>query len=108
MTGRREIIQYAPLLRVIPWYVAGILVGDSLTIDMGVWPAVAVLVLALLLYRRKYLQGLAIGACVTLLAMLLTVRHRQSLDFAADAAPRVVRAMVVSEAVEKPRTMAVD
>lgn len=108
MTGRREIIQYAPLLRVVPWYVAGILVGDSLAINMGLWPAVAVLVLALLLYRWKYLQGLAIGACVALLAMVLTVRHRQSLDFAADAVPRVVRAMVVSEAVEKPRTMAVD
>lgn len=102
------IVQPSPLLRLLPWLVAGILAEHELALGWGVWPFGVCVVLSLLAHRWPWVQSLGIGLCMLLLGMLFTAKYRAAHTFSHSDDWQVVEAIVISEAVEKPKTVAID
>ncbi|MBR4898247.1 MAG: ComEC/Rec2 family competence protein [Prevotella sp.] len=98
----------SPLLRLVPWLVAGIIVQPLLPFCWHPWPFVACVVVAFAARRHPLLQSVCIGLSTLLLGTLLTSMQRQRLTFPTNDRWQTVEAVVASEPVEKPRSVAVD
>ena len=99
----------APLFRLAVCLMAGIVVGDSITVGWWLLPIfVAMVVLALLLWKYEQWQSLAIAVCFVVLGWWLMERQKASLTVAWPESEVCYEAVVISEPVEKPKTMAVD
>ena len=106
---KNKLLGEAPLLRLAICLVAGIVVGDM--VGGGSW-LLWLLVIAVvgtgLLWRYSLLQSVAIAACFVLLGWLFIVRQKTSLHVQWPEQEVVYEAVVLSEPVEKPKTIAVD
>ena len=99
----------APLLRLAICLMAGIIVGDSIIVGWLLLPIFLVIVVsALLLWRYEHWQSIAIALSFVVLGWLLMERQKASLAVAWPEGEVSYEAVVVSEPVEKPKTMAVD
>ena len=99
----------APLFRLAVCLMAGIVVGDSLAVGWWLLPIfVAMVVLALLLWKYEQWQSLAIAVCFVVLGWWLMERQKASLMVVWPESEVCYEAVVISEPVEKPKTMAVD
>ena len=98
----------APLLQLVPWIMAGIAMADASWFHAQWWMAPAVLLLAAMVHRRPLLQGALLGLGLMLLAMVLTSRCRARLEPKGTGRSATLHAVVVSEAVQKERSVAVD
>ena len=98
-----------PLLRLAVCLMAGIVMGDSIGGGIWLWWLMAVAVVTtIVLWRYALLQSVAIAGCFVLLGWLLTGRQEASLRVQWPEGEVVYEAVVFSEPVEKPKTMAVD
>ena len=99
----------APLLRLVICLMAGIVVGDSVGTVSWLWPAFAVMVVGtLLLWRYAIAQSAGIAVCFVVLGWLLVQRQEMTLRVSWPEEEVCYEAVVISEPVEKPKTMAVD
>ena len=99
----------APLLRLVICLMAGIVVGDSVGTVSWLWPVMIVLVVGtLLLWRYAVLQSVGIAVCFVLLGWLLIQRQETTLRVSWPEEEVIYEAVVLTEPVEKPKTMAVD
>ena len=99
----------APLVRLAVCLMAGIIVGDTFVV--GQWLLVVLVVMvvvALLLRKYEHGQSGAIAVCFVVLGWLLMERQKASLVVDWPEGEVCYEAVVVSEPVEKPKTMAVD
>ena len=99
----------APLLRLVVCLMAGIVVGNM--IEGGDWllPTFVVMVVGtMLLWRYAVMQSAAIAVCFVLLGGLLVQRQEASLRVSWPEQELVYEAVVLSDPVEKAKTMAVD
>ena len=104
-------LREAPLLRLAVCLMVGIAVMYAYG-PCPLWPLfvglVVILVIALLLWKLPGAQSVVIAACFCALGALLVERHRQELAVDWPEGKVVFEAVVLTEPVEKPRTMAVD
>ena len=99
----------APLLRLVICLMAGIIVGDSVDTVSWLWPVFVVMVVgALLLWRYAVLQSVGIAVCFVLLGWLLAQRQETKLRVSWPEEEVSYEAVVISEPIEKPKTIAVD
>ena len=99
----------APLLRLVICLMAGIVVGDSVGSVSWLWPILIVLLVAtLLLWRYAVLQSGGIAVCFVLLGWLLVQRQETKLRVSWPEKEVIYEAVVLTDPVEKPKTMAVD
>lgn len=106
---RNKLFGEAPLLRLAVCLMAGIIIGNDVEAGQWLLPLFAVAVmLTLLLWRKALLQSVAIAVCFVLLGWLLMTRQRDSLQVKWPEGEVCYEAVVLSEPVEKPKTMAVD
>lgn len=99
----------APLVRLAVCLMAGIIVGDTFVV--GQWllvVLVAMVVVALLLRKHEHGQSIAIAVCFVVLGWLLMERQKALLVVDWPEGEVCYEAVVTSEPVEKPKTMAVD
>ena len=99
----------APLVRLAVCLMAGIIVGDIYVV--GRWLLVVLVVMvvvALLLRKYEHGQSGAIAVCFVVLGWLLMERQKASLVVDWPEGEMCYEAVVTSEPVEKPKTMAVD
>ena len=99
----------APLVRLAVCLMAGIIVGDIFVV--GRWLLVVLVVMvvvALLLRKYEHGQSVAIAVCFVVLGWLLMERQKASLVVDWPEGEVCYEAVVISEPVEKPKTMAVD
>lgn len=108
MKGKTELCQPAPLLRIVPWLVAGILVEDAFACNLGAGPLAACVAATILLWRHPIGQSVGIGLCVLLTGMLLTARQRTALTFEDSQDMQTLEAVATSEAVARAKTVAID
>ena len=106
--GRYDIVQPSPLLRALLCFVTGILLQNKWPQEGVVWAFCVCVVLTLLLRRWEKWQGAGVGVCILLLGMVLTGRQQARLSFPADDKRQALEAVVISETVEKPKTVAAD
>ena len=98
-----------PLLRLAVCLIVGIVVGEKCVVAVPLLPVfIVAVILALLLWRHEYWQSVAIAVCFILLGWLLMQRQKQSLNVMWPDGEVCYEAVVLSEPVEKPKTMAVD
>ena len=97
------------MLRLAVCLMVGIVVGEYVVVG---WPLLAIfvvmVVLALLLWQHEHLQSITIAVCFALLGWLLMARQKSSLVVTWPEGEVEYEAVVVSEPVEKPKTMAMD
>ena len=106
---RNKLFGEAPLLRLAVCLMAGIIIGNDVEAGQWLLPLFAVAVmLTLLLWRKALLQSVAIAVCFVLLGWLLMTRQKDSLQVKWPEGEVFYEAVVLSEPVEKPKTMAVD
>lgn len=99
----------APLFRLAVCMMVGIVSGTSVTVDMPLWPVfVGVLLVALLLWRYEQLQSVAIALAFVMLGWVLVSRQWQKVRVDWPEGEVVYEAVVLTDPVEKPKTMAVD
>ena len=99
----------APLLRLAVCLMAGIAVGDNIGNCDWLLPAfMGMVVGAMLLWKYAVVQSATIAACFVLLGWLLVQRQETSLRVSWPEQEVVYEAVVLSEPVEKAKTMAVD
>ena len=99
----------APLLRIAISLIVGIAVGDALKVPLPLLPVFVGTVVAALLARRwAQVQSLLICLCFVVLGALLVVQQKKGLQAGWPKGTAHFEAVVVSEPIEKPKTMAVD
>ena len=99
----------APLLRLAVCLMAGIVIGDYVSVGwLLLLIFVGVVALALLLWKHEHLQSIAIAVCFVVLGWLLMEHQKTSLQVVWPEGEVNYEAVVLSEPVEKPKTMAVD
>ena len=99
----------APLLRLAVCLMAGIVVGDNIGNCDWLLPAFVVMVVgAMLLWRHAVVQSASIAVCFVLLGWLLVQRQEASLRVSWPEQEVIYEAVVLSEPVEKAKTIAVD
>ena len=99
----------APLLRLAVCLMAGIVVGDNIGNCNWLLPTFVVMVVgAMLLWRHAVVQSASIAVCFVLLGWLLVLRQEASLRVPWPEEEVIYEAVVLSEPVEKAKTMAVD
>lgn len=103
-----KLLENAPLVKVVVSLMAGIIVGDMLPM-MPLLPVfLCVLVVTLLMWRYENLQSVALSGCILVLGAYLMQRQKEALRVAWPEGEVCYEAVVLSEPVEKPKTMAVD
>jgi len=104
-----ELTEKVPLLRLVTFLMAGIVVGEYVSVQV---PMLAVfmgmVVVTLLLWQFRLWQSLALCVCFLVLGALLIQRQRASQSVAWPEGEVCYETVVLSEPVEKPKTMAVD
>ena len=99
----------APLLRLAVCLMAGIVIGDYVSVGwLLLLIFVGVVALALLLWKHEHLQSIAIAVCFVVLGWLLMERQKASLMASWPEGEVSYEVVVISEPIEKPKTMAVD
>ena len=99
----------APLFRLAVCLMVGIVVGDSVSVGWLLLPIfVALVAVALLLWKYEHWQSVAIDLCFVVLGWLLMERQKALLVVVWPEGEVCYDAVVVSEPVEKPKTIAVD
>ena len=99
-----------PMLKIAVSMVMGILAGQSAMVGTSWLLAVlvALLAVALLSWRHPQWQSVSISLCFVALGWLLMQRQKESLHVAWPEGEVCYEAVVISEPVEKPKTVAVD
>ena len=98
-----------PLLRLAVCLMVGIVVGEKCVLAVPLLPVfIVAVILALLLWRHEHWQSVVIAVCFILLGWLLMQRQKQSFNVTWPEGEVCYEAVVLSEPVEKPKTMAVD
>ena len=106
---KNDPFESVPLLRLAVCLMVGIVVGEYATMPLPLLPVfVAMVVAALLLWKYSQVQSVAIALCFVILGALLMQRQKESLQVAWPEGEVQYEAVVLSEPVEKPKTMAVD
>lgn len=99
----------APLVRIAVGLMIGMLVGKYVSLPFSLWPIFAALVMvACLLRRRELWQSVIIFVCFVFLGFLLMVRQKDLLAVEWPENEVKYEAVVLTEPIEKPKTMAVD
>ena len=106
---KNDPFESVPLLRLAVCLMVGIVVGEYATIPLPLLPVfVAMVVAALLLWKYSHVQSVTIALCFVVLGALLMQRQKDSLQVAWPEGEVQYEAVVLSNPVEKPKTMAVD
>lgn len=106
---KSSLFESAPLLRIVIYLMSGILIGEFAGRLFPLMPVfVIVLAFTALLWRHEMLQSVGISLCFLLLGMHLIVSQKDALQVVWPDAEVCYEAVVLSEPVEKPKTMAVD
>ena len=106
---KNDPFESVPLLRLAVCLMVGIVVGEYATIPLPLLPVfVAMVVAALLLWKYSQVQSVAIALCFGVLGALLMQRQKESLQVAWPEGEVQYEAVVLSEPVEKNKTMTVD
>ena len=103
-------IEEVPLLKIAVSLMAGIVVGQYVEVNV-LWllaGLIVLLALALLLWRWAQWQSVAIALCFVCLGWMLMQRQKENLYVAWPEGEVCYEAVVISEPIEKPKTMAVD
>lgn len=100
--------QPAPLLRLVPWLIVGIIVADATAIDYSPWLLVAVVALAVAVCRQPWAQSLCLGLCTLVFGLVLTSRERRQMNSEWGGGWQTLQGVVASEPVVKARSVAVD
>ena len=104
---KNDPFESVPLLRLSVCLMVGIVVGEYVAVPL--LPVfVAMVVVALFLWKYPQVQSAAIALCFVVLGALLMQRQKASLQVTWPEGEVQYEAVVVSEPVEKPKTMAVD
>ena len=99
----------APLLYIVICLVAGIVAGEYIRISFPLFPVLLVSIAAsLFLWHHPYVQSAAIGVCVFLLGWLVMEQQQRALRVEWPDAEVGYEAVVISEPVEKKKTIGVD
>ena len=106
---KSSLFESAPLLRIVIYLMSGILIGEFAGRLFPLMPVfVIVLAFTALLWKYEMLQSVGISLCFLLLGMHLIVSQKDALQVVWPDAEVCYEAVVLSEPVEKPKTMAVD
>ena len=106
---KNDPFESVPLLRLAVCLMVGIVVGEYATMPLPLLPVfVAMVVAALLLWKYSQVQSVAIALCFVILGALLMQWQKESLWVVWPQGEVQYEAVVLSEPVEKPKTMAVD
>ena len=106
---KNDPFESVPLLRLAVCLMVGIVVGEYATISLPMLPVfVAMVAVALLLWKYSQAQSVAIALCFVVLGALLMQRQKASLQVSWPENEVQYEAVVLSEPVKKPKTMAVD
>ena len=106
---RNKTFESVPLLKVAICLMVGIVVREYVVVPLPLLPVLAgLVVVALLLWRYEHLQSVTIAGCFIVLGMLLTERQKASLHIVWPEGEVCFEAVVLTEPIEKPKTMAVD
>ena len=98
-----------PLLMLAVFLMAGIVVGAYSTVVLPLFPVfVGMVVMSLLLWKYEILQSVAIVLCFFVLGWLLMNRQKENGNIVWPEGEVMYEAVVMSEPVEKPKTMAVE
>ena len=88
---------------------AGIVIGEYSSVPFPLFPVLVVsVVTTLLLGRFPYVQSFAVCVCTLMLGWLVMERQQESLRVEWPHSEVVYEAVVISDPVEKPKTMAMD
>ena len=100
----------APLVPVVVSLIIGIIAGDSMKAGITLWPLLtAVVILAFVCKRTTWVQTLLLLIATILTGALLTGWQWQKMHhYSFDEKPQSYEAVVISEPVEKPKSIAVD
>ena len=99
----------APLLHIAICLMAGIVIGEYSSVPFPLFPVLVVsVVTTLLLGRFPYVQSFAVCVCTLMLGWLVMERQQESLRVEWPHSEVVYEAVVISDPVEKPKTMAMD
>ena len=106
---KNKAFESIPLLRLAVSLIAGIIVGVYVALPVPLLPVLmGAVAVALLLWKHPQGQSVAIVVCFMLLGALLTERQKSQLKVSWPKGEVLFEAVVLSEPVEKPKTMAVD
>ncbi len=104
-----NVFESAPLVRLVVCLMAGIVVGEHVVMPLPWWPVFgALVIMALLLWRYEHVQSVMIALCFVVLGALLMDRQKDMMRMEWPAQEVQYEAVVLSDPVEKPKTMAVD
>ena len=106
---KNKLFGEAPLLRLAVCLIAGIVMVEYVILPVPLWPVLLVMVTAaLLLWRYPQWQSVMIAFCFVMLGALLAQRQKEQLRVKWPEGEVVYEAVVLSNPVEKPKTVAVD
>ena len=106
---RNNLLEKCPLLMPAICMMVGIIIGDYLMAEIPLLPIfIGMVVVSVLLWRFEVLQSVAIVMCFFFLGWLLISWQKEKSKTAWPEEEVVYEAVVMSEPVEKPKTMAVD
>lgn len=106
---KNKLLIKAPLLRLAVSMMVGIVLGTYVTVGIPIWPLfVGILLMALLLEQHENLQSIAIILAFVMLGWALVDRQWKLLRVDWPEGEVVYEAVVLTDPVEKPKTMAVD
>ena len=102
-------LRHAPLLHLAVCLAVGIAVNELVPLPFPrLLLFVGSVIAALILWKSPWWQSAAIAVCFFMLGCLLVERHRQSLMVEWLTEAVCYEAVVISEPIEKPKTIAVD
>ena len=105
---RNVILEDAPLVKIAVCLMAGIVAGDYWELPVPMLFVLAgIVVVTMLLWKYENLQSLAIAGCFVVLGVLLIQRQKAS-QAEWPEGEVCYEAVVLSDPIEKPKTMAVD
>lgn len=106
---RNNLLDKCPLLIPAICMMVGIIIGDYLMAEIPLLPIfISMVVVSVLLWKFEVLQSAAIITCFFVLGWLLISRQKENNNITWPKEEVVYEAVVISESVEKPKTMAVD
>ena len=106
---KNQTFESVPLLRIVVSLMAGIVVGEYVAITLPIWPLfIPLLVVTMLLWKFPLQQSVTITLCFLVLGVMLMQRQKMSLRVEWPEEEVCYEAVVLSEPVEKPKTMAVN
>ncbi len=106
---RNNLLDKCPLLIPAICMMVGIIIGDYLMSEIPLLPIfIGMVVVSVLLWKFEALQSVAIVTCFFVLGWLLISWQKEKSNITWPEEEVVYEAVVISEPVEKPKTMAVD